>query len=191
MRYGLFGGTFDPIHLGHLITAEVLAEKLSLDKVVFIPAGVPPHKKAIPITSANHRVNMVKLAIKDNPKFTIDLYEINKTSPSYTIETVEYFKRKFPDDEIILLIGADSLPELPDWFKFDELIGIVEIKSAYRGGFDINEVFDRLKVRVSPDQFEKLKNSIIRTNMIEISATDIRTRIREGRSIKYLVPEDV
>lgn len=191
MRYGLFGGTFDPVHIGHLISAEFLAERLYLDRVIFIPARIPPHKSNLRITSAEDRVNMLRLATADNPIFWISTYELEKEGPSYTIDTVKYFKSRSSEDEFILLIGADSLSELPDWHRFQELVELIEIKAAYRGGFDPQGVLGRLRMRVSDDVFCKLKDSLVPTPTIEISASQIRQRVRSGLSIKYMVREAV
>ena len=191
MRIGLFGGTFDPPHLGHLISVQVLAEKLNLDKVVFIPAGQPPHKPDKIISAAKHRYNMLKLVIEGNSKFEVDEFELDKTEPCYTINTVRYFLEKYTGEKMYWLIGADSLAELPSWHRFDELIELIEIVSAYRGGFERHRVLDELRAKTSKIQFDKLAKGLTRTPMIEISASEIRRRVKLGMSIRYFVSYDV
>ncbi len=191
MRIGLFGGTFDPLHIGHLISAEVLADELGLDRVIFIPSGRPPHKPDKVITSSEHRYNMLELGIKDNSKFEIDKFELDKAEPCYTINTVKYFLRKYAEHKLYWLIGSDSLAELPSWYCFDELIELIDIISAYRGGFERERVLAELRESVNERQYEKLSQGLIRTPMIEISASEIRKRVKNGISIKYFVPESI
>ncbi len=190
-RIGLFGGTFDPPHIGHLISAQSIADTLALDEVIFIPASQPPHKLGLSISSAEHRYNMLALAIEDNPKFSIDHVELNKAEPCYTINTVRYFLERYREDKLYWLIGADSLAELPSWYRFEELIELIDIVAAWRGGFENRRVLSELKEKVDGQQYEKLSNGLIRTPMIEISASEIRQRVKENKSIKYLVPSKV
>lgn len=190
-RIGLFGGTFDPPHLGHLILAQSLADAASLDRVIFIPAGRPPHKRTEPISSAAHRLKMLALAIDGHPAFEISTYEINATQPSYTIDTVRHFQATLLTDDLYWMIGSDSLCELHTWRQFEELVKTIDILTAHRGGFDISDVLDVVSKNVSELAFEKLQACIVRTPMIEISASHIRWLVAEGREIRYLVPDAV
>ncbi len=191
MRIGLFGGTFDPPHIGHMISAESLAESLSLDGVIFVPSGCPPHKFERVISSAEDRCKMLELAISGNSLFTIDRFEVEKEGPCYTIDTVKYFRNRYADDELFLLIGADSLADFPNWYHFEELVELIEIVSAYRGGIERQRVLDELRAKTNEAQFEKLSRGFIRTPMIEISASEIRCRVKEGKSVRYFVMPDV
>ena len=187
----MFGGTFDPPHFGHLISAEVLAEKLSLSRVIFIPSGRPPHKVHKQISPVECRVDMLRLAIRGNDLFGIDECEIGKLGPCYSIETVGYFRQTYPQAKLYWLIGADSLAELPLWYQFDKLIEKVEIISSCRGGFGTDKVLSELEGQVTRGQYDKLAKNLVKTPMIEISASNIRERVREGKSIRYMLPEAV
>ena len=192
-KTGLLGGTFDPPHLGHLILAQSLINADRLDRVIFVPSGQPPHKSVSEISKGNHRFRMVELAIENNSSFEISDLELNKQEPCYTIDTVGYFynENEFSADKLFWIIGADSLGELPTWFKFEELIENVDILTAYRGGLDIDNILAKLSEEVSRPAFEKLKNGIVRTPMIEISSSDIRKSVAEGKDIRFLVPDAV
>ncbi len=188
---GLFGGTFDPPHLGHLISAEVLADALSLDQVIFIPSGNPPHKKDLTITSGEKRMAMLRLAIADNPRFVISDWELQQKVATYTINTVLYFQKTHPTARLYWLIGADSLHDLPNWYEFEKLIESVDIVTAYRGGLEIEKILSGLKNRLTNVQFEKLRKNLIKTPMIEIAAHELREKVRNGLTIRYLVPSAV
>jgi nicotinate-nucleotide adenylyltransferase len=185
---GLFGGTFDPPHLGHLISAEALADALSLDRVIFIPSGNPPHKKDRAITPGEKRMEMLRLAIADNPRFEISDWELNQKTATYTINTVRYFQQAHPAGRFSWLIGADSLHDLPNWYEFEKLIDLVDIGTACRGGLDIEKILARLKDRLTDAQFETLRRHLVRTPMIEIAAHEIRAKVQSQKSIRYLVP---
>ncbi len=179
-KIGLLGGTFDPIHIGHLIIAEKVREEFNLEKVIFIPSGIPPHKKNA-FTSSFHRYNMVKIAVSDNSFFDVSDIEIKKKSPSYTYITVKKMKKMYNNYNIFFIIGQDSLLDLPNWYNANKLIKEVDFIVAKRTidfKYEKNENF--------PVNF-KLSNSPI----IGISSTYIRTCIKERKSIKYLLPEKV
>jgi nicotinate-nucleotide adenylyltransferase len=190
-KIALYGGTFDPPHLGHLISAQSIADQLALDKVIFIPAGRPPHKLHQTISPAEHRLKMVELAIADNPQFAVSNWELSSTGPAYTILTIEHFLSAYPNDSFFWIIGADSLADLPTWREFRRLIETVNIVTAWRGGIDIEAVLMTLAQTLEPAHFEKLKKNLVRTPMIELSAREIREKVRQGRSIRYSVPEAV
>ncbi len=188
---GLFGGTFDPPHLGHLISAQAVAEALSLDQVIFIPSGNPPHKKDRGITPGEKRMDMLRLAIADNPRFQLSDWELRQTAATYTIHTVRYFQQTYPTGRLCWLVGADSLHDLPNWFEFEHLIDIVDIVTACRGGLDIEQILSNLKDRLSKTRFDKLRGSLVKTPGIEIAAHVIREKVRAKESIRYLVPPAV
>jgi nicotinate-nucleotide adenylyltransferase len=181
MRIGLFGGTFNPPHVGHLIIAEVVREELELDKVLFIPCANPPHKTDIELVDAIHRLEMTRLAVKNNLYFDVSDIEIRRGGKSYTIDTVRSFKSSYPGDNFFLLIGVDQLIEFHTWREPEEILNTISVVVFNRPPFDIS------MARREYIQMTKF----IRVPDIEISATEIRNRIRAGRSIRYFVPDEV
>ena len=188
MKIGLMGGTFNPIHLGHLIISEYIRLSLPLDKIIFIPSGNPPHKDFDEIISVKHRYNMALLATSTNSYFQISLSEINRKGFSYTIDTITEFKEKLQDDELYFIIGADSLNELTSWKNYKLLFKITNFIAIGRPG--ITDEYNLCKIKELKDLYDA---NIIYINgpLIEISSTDIRERISKNLSIKYLVPETV
>lgn len=196
MRIGLFGGTFNPIHLGHLRGAEEVREKMNLDKIIFIPAGNPPLKN-IDIIEPKHRFMMTKLAIKNNPFFEISDLEIKKGGKSYTIDTLKYFKKLYSTDRIFFIMGIDSFCELNKWHKPEEIVRMVDMVVMARPGFSLSEIenskFIEKKLSI---KCYKLKNSSKKVFYIPItpfyiSSTNIRKSIFHGKSIRYFVSEEV
>jgi nicotinate-nucleotide adenylyltransferase len=172
-KIAIYGGTFDPIHNAHLILAREALERLQLERVVFVPAAVSPHKLAQRSASAVARVEMLQAAIEGEPRFEVDELELNRPPPSFTFDTVEEFRRREPDAEIVCLIGSDNLARLQTWHRFAELQKLVEFVVLERG--------------------EGRSESNYRTirRLIDISATDIRNRVATGQSVRYLVPPAV
>ena len=172
------GGTFDPIHLGHLRAAENAREGLGLDEVRFLPAQVPPHRAA-PASSARDRYAMVALATALNPRFVADDLELRREGPSYTADTIARLRDERPGDAVVLIVGSDTFPELPTWKDHDRLLQMCTIAVVTRpaeGREDGAQGQESLRVP-GPG--------------LAISATDIRRRVKEGLSIRYLVPETV
>lgn len=189
MKYGIMGGTFDPIHMGHLVLAEEVRNRLNLDKVIFIPSGNPPHKNDKKVTTAINRYEMTLLAITSNPNFEISTIEIERTGKSYTIDTIKQLKKKCKvKAEFYFITGADAILDLPNWKNFDELLTLCKFVAATRPGFELKKMQENIKVLE-----EKCNNSIytIVVPALQISSTDIRNRIIEEQSIKYLLPEAV
>lgn len=190
-RIGLYGGSFNPIHHGHLIVARAVAERLSLTRVVFLPSANPPHKASGDLLDPRHRAEMVRLAVKDDPLFEFSDYDLTRSGPSYTIETIEHFKKMLePEAKLFWIVGADSLAELSSWRRVTELADACTIVTA--GRTDVPP-FDDLKLAdtFTDEQIERLRAGLVDTPVIEISSTDIRRRLREGRPIRHLVPEVV
>lgn len=187
----LFGGTFDPIHHGHLIAARAVLEQIGFERVVFIPAPKPPHKVGRELTDASHRLHMARLAIEGENCFDVSDVEIRRSGLSYTVLTVESFRQMVgPGVPLAWIIGRDSLPELHTWYRIGELIESCRIVTAVRPGYDAPDLRP-LRQTLSPEQLDRLSRDVLATPAIDISATDIRRRVREGRSIRYLVPEAV
>lgn len=182
MKIGLYGGTFDPVHCGHLIIAQYVKDELSLDKIYFIPASAPPHKtfKAEP----SLRYQMLQLAIAGNPGFAISDFEMTSSSVSYSVDTVAHFKNQFnlSRDGLFFIIGSDSFVDFPKWREPDQIVQLCQIVVFPRNRNDWSRAANRFKKQVI-----YLRSA----PLIEISSTHIRTFVQQGRSIKYLVPDAV
>ena len=177
MKLGVFGGTFDPIHTGHLILAEVAREQLQLERVLFVPAGDPWRKADRDITPAAVRLEMVRLAVADNPGFVVDDCEVVREGPSYTVDTLQHLHRRAPEDELFLILGGDALADLPNW---RDPAGIaVEAKIA---------VVPREGVGMPWLPFPASRLQRVEMPYIGISSTAVRRRSQRGLSIRYLVP---
>jgi len=190
-RIGLMGGTFDPIHLGHLIVARSVFEQLNLNELIFIPAAQPPHKGDRSVTSFGNRAKMVKLAIVHQDAWVLDECENKRQGPSYTLDTVKYFKKqKGSQTRIYWIIGADSLSELHSWHQVGDLVNACEIVTVCRPGWE-KPTLSGLEELLSPSQLAQITKGILETPRIDISSTDIRQRVSAGLSINFLVPETV
>jgi nicotinate-nucleotide adenylyltransferase len=185
MRLGLYGGTFDPIHLGHLILAEQCREACTLDRVWLVVAGSPPHKPG-GRTAVGHRLEMVRIAIAGHPAFAASDIEAKRPGPHYSVETLEAVRRDHPDDELFFLIGADSLADLPSWREPERIARLATIVVVNRPG--IEEV-DRDRL---PD-FGPGSRPLAWVSIppVGIASSDLRRRLAEGRSIRYMVPRGV
>jgi nicotinate-nucleotide adenylyltransferase len=187
----LFGGSFNPIHNGHLIVGRAVAERLRLSRVVFIPSSPsPPHKANAVLADAADRLEMVRLAIAGESGFEASDLEVRRGGVSYTILTVEACQQSAAGQTLHWIIGGDTLPELHTWYRVRELIERCRIVTAVRPGFELPDL-SALERVLTADQVQRLKEDILPTPRIDISATDIRRRVAAGRSIRYLVPEAV
>lgn len=187
----LFGGSFDPVHNGHLIIARAAAEAVGVGRVVLIPSPHPPHKPDRELAPGPDRLEMCRRAVAGDPQFSVSDWELGQPGPSYTWRTVRHFRQVCPaGTEICWLIGADSLVELGTWYRVGELVELCTIVSAGRPGFETPDL-SVLEGPLTRAQIERLRRQIVATPLIEISATDIRARVRAGRSIRYLVPDAV
>lgn len=190
-RVALYGGSFDPIHHGHLIVARLMVERLDLDEIIFLPSACPPHKPGEALAEPAHRARMVSLAIEKERPFEFSDFDLARTGLSYTVETVEHFRQKLGNETALhWIIGADSLGELPSWRRVEELVENCHIVTATRPGWDHVD-WEALGAGLNAELTAKLRRGIIETPGIDISSTDIRNRVCEGRSIRYLVPESV
>ena len=185
------GGTFDPVHYGHLVIAEEVRATLHLSEVVFIPAGQPPHKTGHHITETHHRVAMLKLALASNPHFRISLMEIERTGPSYTVDTLRTLREQLGTDiDLCFIIGWDSLEELHTWYKASEILTFVtHLVAVRRPGYEEDSAYNKVLEQRLPGILQKLL--VIPAPQLEISATDLRQRIAEDIAIKYHTPEAV
>ncbi len=177
----LFGGTFDPIHLGHTRVAAYTAEHIGAEKIVFIPAKRSPLKNFFPEANDSDRLEMISLAITDNKTFELSDYELKKAEPSYTLHTIRHFKADYGKDTTIYwLVGADSIDELPLWYGMPELIDECNLLVMYRAGYSPPN-FEKFTTIWGQKRTEKLQRNIIKTPLIDISSTEIRKRISTGR----------
>ncbi len=188
-RHILFGGSFDPIHIGHLIVARAAKEKCNAAGVLLMPARVSPHKMQRPMTAGQHRFNMISLAIKADPAFAVSKVEINRTGPSYTWDTLDALEKAQPDHEFVLLLGWDQLARLGTWYRAEELLARVDVAVLPRGDGTGGKI--PRPAGVSARIWRKVLAAVIDTPRIDISSTAIRDRVRRGLSIEYLVPEAV
>ena len=190
-RIGLYGGSFDPIHNGHLIVARAIAERVGLERVIFLPSATPPHKPEEELLDPARRAEMVKLAIQDEPSFEFSDFDLTRSGPSYTIDTVAHFRQLLGREAgLHWIIGADSLPEIATWYRVSALVDACHVITAARRGWGQID-WDEFRKTLSESQIAGLAAGMVDTPVIEIASTDIRRRIREGRSIRYLVPETV
>lgn len=188
-RLGLMGGTFDPIHFGHLVTAEAALGAFNLDRVLFVPSGNPPHKKDYPVTHAKHRFLMTFLAVATNPNFDVSSIEIQRAGYSYAIDTVREILQIYGDDtELYFITGADAILEIFTWKNVDELMDLCQFIAATRPGTNQEELGKFIKKL--PENLKR-RIHVMEIPALAISSTDIRKRIANGRSIKYLLPESV
>lgn len=174
---GLFGGSFDPVHNGHLIVAQALLEQLGLDQLRFVPAREQPFKRGTHAASAEHRVRMVALAIEGEPRFQLEPIELDRPGPSYTVDTLRALAAREPGVEFTLLVGSDAAQDLDKWHQAPELARLARIVAFGRAG--------------SPVIPSRLVSATVTVPELEISATDLRMRLKSGRSIRYRVPDPV
>ncbi|AJA48402.1 putative nicotinate-nucleotide adenylyltransferase [Clostridium pasteurianum DSM 525 = ATCC 6013] len=188
MKKGILGGTFDPLHNGHLNIAYEAAERLNLDKIVFIPTGNPPHKKDKLVTDASIRYKMVENAIKDEAIFEIDDYEINKKDLSFTYITLEYLSKKEPNTEWYFISGADCLVEMESWKNIKRILELCHFVVFSRAGYK------KVELEYQKEKIQKKYNAdiiLLNLPLMDISASYIREKIRCSNNISYLVPNSV
>ena len=187
MKIGLFGGTFDPVHNGHIGLAESIIEQKLLDRVIFIPAARPPHKPEMPVTPFFHRANMIKLAVEGKSYFEMsEIEEKRFPLPSYTYDTAKWFSSSYPDDSFYLIIGEDSLAQIHTWHRAKELIGVCEIITYPRVKGNIT--LEKLKKYWTLEMAERLFKTILPLPVYDISSTEIRESIKIKEKLNFLMP---
>jgi nicotinate-nucleotide adenylyltransferase len=177
MKIGILGGTFNPVHIGHLILAEEIREKLHLDKIIFVPTCIPPHKKTKDIAPARDRFAMIKEAIKSNTFFDVSDIEIRRKGQSYTIDTLREFKKLYPDDVMYFITGSDLLNYLDEWKDLKNIIALVKFVVATRPGYPLEDIPSYIKT--------------VAIRAVDVSAFEIRQCVKKGLSFRYLVPDSV
>jgi nicotinate-nucleotide adenylyltransferase len=187
---GVFGGSFDPVHLGHLWVAEAAAESLGLDQIRWIPTATSPLKRNGPIASSETRLQMLKLALAGSPVHVVDDRELKRGKISYTVDTLESLHEEFPNDEFVLIIGSDSLATFDQWRSPARILALAKLAVVQRGGDPPVDwsVLDKISDASHHDP-QRLLSLAVPT--IEISSSDLRTRLRDGRSIRYRTPRAV
>lgn len=183
MKVGLMGGTFDPVHIGHMLMAQYACEAAELDEVWFMPTNVPPHKEEAPGADARQRLAMAELAVDGHPRFRTTDVELRKGGISYSIDTVKLLIAQYPECRFYYIIGADMVRYLPKWYKIEELAKLVTFVGLGRPGYEHET--ERLPAW--------LRAAVRKADMplIELSSTDIRRRRAEGKSVRYMVPDRV
>jgi nicotinate-nucleotide adenylyltransferase len=184
-RIGVMGGTFNPIHIGHLVTAEEALRQRTLDEVVFVPAGRPWQKEGVVVAPAEHRYLMTVIATATNPRFRVSRMELDRAGPTYTVDTLRELGRELGDVDLFFITGADAILEILSWKEPAEALALASFIAATRPGYDL----DRL-VKELPAGMED-RVHVMEIPALAISSTDIRLRVRERRPIRYLVPEGV
>ena len=187
MKVGIFGGTFDPVHQGHMVIAEQVMGELGLSRVLFVPGGIPPHKEASSVrASAEVRFDMVDAAVAENERFVVDRVEVDAGRPMHSVETVQVLKQRSPADEWYFISGADEVSNLLAWKDPDRLLEEVVMVAATRPGFDLSKLGH---LEAGLRNFDRIFP--VECTRVDISATGIRRRMLQGKSVRYLVPEGV
>ena len=201
-RFGILGGTFNPIHLGHLVLAEAFRERLELDRVLFVPAGTPPHKPSVGLVSALHRYAMVSLAVAGHPGFVACSVEVERPGPSYSAETVEALAGEWPGARLFFLMGSDTFLDLPTWRTPERLGVFATLGVGYRAGSAFDPAGPAARAvlaglgrtgwrRVPPDAAEALapgECALVETRSVAVSARKVRERLAAGESVRYQLP---
>ena len=190
MRIGIFGGTFDPVHLGHLIIAEQAREQARLDRVWFVPSARPPHKMEKPISPFDRRAEMLQLAIAGQTNFHVETMEKERPGPSFTADTLADLRAHHPDDEFFLIVGADCLPDFAGWKEPLRILELATLLAAGRPGWTVWTASQLATSMGLPDA-DKVRLQAIQIPLIEISSRDLRRRAAAGRSLLYMVPRAV
>lgn len=185
---GILGGTFDPIHNGHLLAAEWAREAFQLDELIFIPAARPPHKDLGGVLDSHHRYQMVELAVKDNPNFTVSAIELERAGYSYTVDTVAHYLQTYPGVNIMFIIGIDALQLMYTWKDLDQLLTLCRFIVVTRPGYELDKN-DPCFQTVPAAIWERIE--LLAIPALEISSSGIRQRVAHGHSIRYLLPSIV
>lgn len=189
-RIGILGGTFDPVHYAHLAIAEEVYCALDLTRVLFVPAGQPPHKIGEQITPVEHRVAMLELAIRANPHFSLSLVDVEREGPSYTVDTLRLLRREWgPDASFYFVVGGDSLRDLPTWYDPAGILDQATIVALMRPGYtDVSAERAKLATRLPALEHRLL---VVEGPRMDLSSTELRRRVATGRPIKYQTPDEV
>ena len=190
MKIGILGGTFNPVHVGHLVLAQDALEDYELDKILFVPCATPAHKEESSLAPTRHRVAMLELALEHDPRFEVSMVELERGGVSYTIDTVEALAVAHPKAELFFIIGGDTLFEIHSWRQVDRLLSLCEFIVMARPGFEDRDLTAQT-LRLDDPWAERLAGRVTAMHLVDVSSSDIRMRVAEGLSIRYLVPPEV
>jgi nicotinate-nucleotide adenylyltransferase len=190
MRLGIYGGTFDPVHFGHLLLAECCREQCRLDQIWFMPAAVPPHKQSRAVTDGATRVELLRLAIGGYEAFDVSTLEIDRGGVSFTVDTLWTIHAQQSLEELFLLMGADTLDDLPNWREPQTVLGLATPAVVHRAGASAPN-WDAIAKLVSADRLAEIESRQVEMPAIGISSTDIRRRVADGKSIRFMTPRAV
>ena len=192
-RMAFFGGTFDPVHFGHLITARAVAEQGGFERITLVPTSTPPHKRGAQASPA-HRLAMLELAVEGDPMFDICPLELTRSGPSYTIDTLKGLRKEYgPQVELYWIIGADMLNGLDKWRRVGDILERVQLLVATRPPWDqdVERMLGRLQGAFGVAQIERIRRNVLSTPRVDISSSDIRNRVASNRGVRYLVPLNI
>lgn len=190
-RIGVFGGTFDPVHFGHLVLAQDAFERLELDRLLLVPCRTPAHKSGGAFAAPEDRAAMLELAVEGDPRFEVSRVEFERDGPSYTIDTLLELRRRHPGARFSLLVGADTLLELHGWRRIGDLLALCEVASFPRPGTDLAGRSAADLGFADPELAARLWARRVEGHRVDVSSTEVRMRLAEGLSIRYLVPDPV
>jgi len=185
---GILGGTFNPIHYGHIVAAECARDAYNLDRVLFVPAARPPHKDSVEVLDSNHRFQMVKMAVQDNPDFAVSALELERLGFSYTVETIASYQQEFPGAKIFFIIGVDALLLISTWKDVERLATMCSFIVVTRPGYQLSKEKEHFS-QIPSAVWEKIL--LVPIPGLFISSSDIRQRVAKGQTIKYLLPPAV
>ena len=189
MRIGVYGGSFDPVHIGHLLLAETARSEQNLDRVDFVPLGVPPHLKDVR-TSGETRLEMLSAALAPYPEFGISRFEVDSSRVSYTVDTLRHYRKLYPQDELFLILSSETFNDLPYWRDPDVICELASIIVACRAGYPAPD-FDAARSFVAEERLLAFRNQVVSMPLIEVSSSAIRARVASGQSVRFLTPDAV
>lgn len=188
-KIGIMGGTFNPIHFGHLLLAETAYEQFGLDEIMIMPTKNTYYKKMPHHVTQEQRLDMIRLAIEDNPHFYLSLEEINREGTTYTVETLQNLTKAYPNNEYYFIVGADSLYHMESWYQPEEIFKMATIVVAGRGGASVSAL--ESQIEYLENKFDDARIEKLYSPIMEISSSGIRKRVMQGNSIRYLLPQQV
>lgn len=189
MRLGIYGGSFDPVHYAHLLLAETARAKMRLDRVVFVPLGIPPHVKRLH-TSRRDRYEMLIGAVSPYPEFDVSRHEIDSDQISYTVDSLRYYRSLFPSDKLFLIVSSETFNDMPFWKDPGEICELASLVTALRYGYDPPN-FETFLNFTTKQKVEEFKKQMVEMPFVEISSTCIRRRVSTGESVRFLTPDSV
>ncbi len=189
MRLGIYGGSFDPVHTAHLLLAETARDEMKLDRVEFLPLGNPPHQKIVR-TSGEARFQMLQAALAPYSDFTVGRYEIDSAKVSYTADSLRYYRERFPNDELFLIVSSETFNDMPRWSRPDVICRLASLIVARRAGYPPPD-FSLFSSILDKQTLDVFRNQVVDMPLLDVSSTEIRRRVAEGKSVRFLTPDGV